>query len=148
MMNVSSLLLTDTDLQRDLDLAVKHGLTAVRPCVGGNTDKTATALRYGLWRIPAALSLTEPSRSFLGLTTRNIIRVIDSSIEACRLCHLAIDAGQMTTAAERTLRQVFAHIARQRIAGRLVTGTLGGVSAGRTNRSTISPARSILREAA
>jgi hypothetical protein len=147
--DISSLLLADTDLRRDLDIAVKHGLTAVRPCIGRDSGTAATSLRYGLWRIPAALSLTEPDRGILRRSTRSIVRVIDTAVATQRLCHLAIDAGQITTAQERKLRAVFAHIARQRIAGRLVTETLGGASLRQTNpRIALAPARSILREAA
>jgi hypothetical protein len=147
--DISSLLLTDGDLARDLDVAVKCSLTAVRPRVVGHGDAVPKSLRYGLWRIPAAFSLTEPGRGLLRSTAATAIRIINAATTGGQLCHLTIDTGSMTTAQERTLRQVFAHIARQRIAGRLVTQTLREAAAMRIHpRIALRPARSILREAA
>lgn len=145
----SSLILTDTDLRRDLDIAVKHGVTAVRPAVTHESAGSPSPLRYGLWRIPATARLPESTRRFLSPASRTAIRHIDAAVSARGLCHLVINAGELTAAHERTIRQVFTHLVRQRIAGRLAVKTLAGVVAELTHsHSGPVAARSILREAA
>jgi len=146
---ISSLILTDTDLRRDLDIAVKHGVTAVGPAVTHASAGSPSPLRYGLWRIPATARLPESTRRFLSPASRTTIRHIDAAVSVRGLCHLVIDAGQLTAANERTIRQVFTHLARQRIAGQLALKSLAGfvVELTHSHPGRVA-ARSILREAA
>jgi hypothetical protein len=144
---LSSLVLTDTDLRADLDIAVKHGVTAVRPTSGQSGDPAA--LRFGLWRVPATLRLTESRRSLLFAASRTFIRAVDAAVGARGLCHVVIDTQEFSSRHERTIRQVLAHVARQRVAGRLAVKTLAGLVRDFTcSRQNVLAARSILREAA
>jgi hypothetical protein len=146
---ISSLLLTGADLSRDWDIAVKHGLTAIRPAASNVPAGGPSSLRYGLWRVPSTVQLTDSTRRFLRPASRTIVRAIDAAVFARGLCHLVIDATKLSRARERALRAVFAHVVRQRIAGRLTVRTLASLVADLTcPRQAQIAARSILRDAA
>ena len=152
----STLVIKNAQLDDHADLAIKHGITAVRH-VESLADLSARMfrpqmLRYGLWSFPVSCNLPGPSRWLLGGGGGKSARgLVDQAIKQCGLLQLAIDAPRLAArgyAALQVLKRVLAHAERRRQQGLLSIAT-GGVTANRLSpQQGNKPSQSILHPAA
>lgn len=148
---VSTLLLRAANLTDHLDIAVKHGITAVRNSAVVRS-RAPQQLRYGLWHIPASEQLPGASRWRIGGGGGwSIGRQIRLAGQPYSVVHVAVDALRMAergAGALHVLESVVRQAAAQRVRGSLAIETLA-VTARRLTGARVSlPSRSILRRAA
>lgn len=149
-LEVTSLLLRGADLTDHWDIAVKHGIRAVRnstPVAAMNPQQ----LRYGLWHIPAGGRLPGVSRWNVGGGTWSIRRKIHQASENLTVYHLAIDALRLAEhggGALHTLDRVLNDAVELRRRNAIQIATLSSAARRLTGARVILPARSILRRAA
>jgi len=160
-LDVSTLVLRDGTLDDQLDLAVKHGIRALRASYDTMRDSAWFAARavaqpwsprFGLWEMPPSLRLPGVSNWRPGGGgTRAAKRGIDQAAAARSVYHLMIDGLLLATAgksAERVLEKVLRHADRRRQQGTLQVMTLASTAQCLTGDRHGTPARSILRPAA
>jgi len=153
---VSTLVLNSAELDDHFDLAIKHGITAVRQARGLNAGATAglepQTLRYGLWSFGVSLGLPGDSRWLPGGGGARAARAgIERAIAACRLFQLVIDAPQLSArghSARRVVQRVLQHAQQRRSQGVLDVETLRSATGKLSNQQQSRPSRSILRPAA
>jgi hypothetical protein len=154
---VSTLVVGVDCLDEQHEVAIKHGITAVRhpaPRVDVKSPGRMQpgTLRFGLWGFPLRATLPGNSRLLPGGGGRRAARLlVDRAIVACGLVPLAIGAGELAArgnAARRVIDRVLAHAQRRHLQGVLDIATLRSVAAGLSMRYQSVPSRSILRPAA
>lgn len=158
---ITSLLLRDATLDEHLDLAIKHGITAVRGPYyheprGRWFSRPAApqphALKFGLWEIAPAQRLPGESRVWPGGGGWLAARAgIERAIAQRSVFHLLIDAldfDQCGSGADRTFDKIVRHAARRQKQGLLAIMTLSALAARISGVRQATPARSILRPAA
>jgi hypothetical protein len=150
---VSTLAVSEIQMERHFDLLVKHGLTALRhgrPCRKPAPARLST-LRHGLWGFRVTCALPGASRWLPGGGGRRmIVALIDRAVADNGLVHLTVDARKLAErgqAAERVLDRVLAHAAQRRGAGVLRVSTVAGTVATLAGQYQTRPSRSILRAA-
>jgi hypothetical protein len=151
---ISSLVLQGAVLGDQADLAIKHGITAVRHGAaetrptGGSPGRT---LQGGLWNFSVGQSLPGISRWLLGGGGGGRARAaIDLAIAERSTLHLAIDAGRLATSghgAWRVLEGVLRYTSGRRAHGLLDVIGLRSAAARLTAQYQAQPSRSILRAA-
>jgi hypothetical protein len=148
------------------DLLVKYGITAVYPLATGEGKPAATStklwrasrwllpmqahasqlpqkLRWGLWRMPAAVSLDQEG-------AWRVRHAIDRAVATVGMVHVHVDLAttvgrrRIQDDVESVLRQIASHAGR----GRLRTQTMSATVAGLSRSRTQAPACSILRKRA
>ena len=155
--SISTLVVGIDHLDQQCDLAIKHGIVAVRhtaPQAAGQSHcrMQPGTLRFGLWSFPVRCGLPGASRWLPGGGGRRAVRsLVDRAIDEGGLVPLAIDARDLAArgrAAGRVLDRVLTHAERRRSQGVLDIATIGAVAAGLLTRYESTPSRSILRPAA
>lgn len=140
---VSTLVVRRAHQIQHLELLIKHGISLVASDEQISTNQpTVTTLRYGLWAMPAIVSV--PSGRGLAGGSR---RLIDGTVSRDKLVHVAIDgpATAATAKATRALERLLHHIARRRSQGYLQIVQLGEIVAQLPCCRTTPIARSALR---
>ncbi|HEV3137676.1 MAG TPA: hypothetical protein VGZ26_07220 [Pirellulales bacterium] len=153
---ISTLALKGAQLELHADLAVKHGITAVRHS-GPQADKSVRqflprTLRYSLWSFPVSCTLPGRSRWLPGGGSGHRARtVIDKAINERGLVQLAVSAPELAARGSSSLgvlKRVLAHAQSRRRQGLLEIATVA-VTARRLSRQQQSkPSHSILHTAA
>lgn len=159
-LEVSSLLLRDVELEDNLDLLVKHDITALRTPFEAPRfswfSRRATShpqpLRFGLWHLPAMQRLPGASRwRSGGGGLRTAKRGIEQAIADFGVYHLVVDGLQLASrrgSALRVLERVLRYAVRRRDQQVLQIATLQKVAGQLRGEQHATPARSILRPAA
>ena len=155
-LNISTLALHATELDDQCDLAIKHGLTAVRHSAATAAGKPArrwraSTLRFGLWSFPVSCSLPG-SRRWLpgGGGTRSAKMSIDAAIAESGLFQLAIDAPRLEAlgaSALRVLERVFEHISLRHQQRAVDVATIRAAAGQLSDQLQGQPSQSILRAA-
>ncbi|MBI3838847.1 MAG: hypothetical protein HY288_13070 [Planctomycetia bacterium] len=153
---ISTLVLKSTELDDHADLAIKHGITAVRHAEP-QSDKSARrflpqSLRYGLWSFPVSCTLPGTCRWLPGGGGgRRARALIDQAIKRRGLAQLAIDAHELAArgySALHVLKRVLAHADWRRRQGVLDIATIGTTASRLSRQHQSKPSRSILHPAA
>src|SRR5262249_53688639 len=149
---ISTLVLDGTDLGQHADLAIKHGIKAVRSTGTRDEKPVPQAVRYGLWSFPVSASLPGASAWLPGGGGGHSAPVgINATIQHGRLFPLAISAPQLAargSSGERVLRHVLAHAASHRRMGLLEIMTMASAAEVLSNQQPRKPSQSILHGAA
>ncbi len=154
---IVSLVLADARLAEHLDLAIKHGITAVRhpaALAGAAVSKRmqASRLRFGLWSFPVSVELPRRSRWLPGGGGgRSTRRLVDRAIVERGLVHVAVSATLMAErgrAGERVLAGLLSAVDKRRSDGVLDIATIGAMAARLAGQQASRPSSSILRPAA
>jgi hypothetical protein len=152
---VSTLVLNVAQLDQHCDLAIKHGITAVRHAPADARSARALqpqTLQYGLWSFPVSVSLPGTSRWLPGGGGgRRAQAIVDQAIMAPGLVHLAIDAPRLAalgSSSRRVLDRVLRHVDRRRSQGVLDVASIGGLALRLAGQYQSQPSRSILHCAA
>ncbi len=153
-LEISTLVLHATELGDQCDLAIKHGLTAVRhSAVAGKSARRwrASTLRFGLWSFPVSCALPGSSRWLPGGGgARSAKALVDSAIAERGLFQLAIDATGLEArgaSALRVLHRVFEHISLRRQQRALDVTTIRAAAGQLSEQLHGQPSQSILRAA-
>lgn len=155
-MQTTSILPRGVLVDDHLDLIMKHGITAVRGLVDvkGRSSKPAMPhpLHFGLWELPAALSLPGESTWLPGGGRgRKAHKGISHAAKQGDVHHLVIDIpaiAQMGPAAERVLAGVLRKAVKLRDDGKLEILTLCEVARALAAKTAEKPHRNILRPTA
>ncbi len=153
---ISTLVLRSGELGELSDLAIKHGITAVRPAASSTANRPARwqpqTLRYGLWSFPTSHALPGLSHWLPGGGGLRAVRAgIDRAIEARGLFHLTIDAPQLVlrgASAQRVVERVLQYAQRWSRQDELDAANLRMVAERLSNQQQSQPRHSILRPAA
>src|SRR5262245_58841347 len=151
---VSTLALRNVEHVADLDLLLKHGVTAVcsvpvdDPSFARKPEQPP--LRFGLWQPPDARHLPTQTTwwSPVGWLVR---REIKRAIRHRSLLHLRIDALRLIDALGRSLdlvASILRFAAAKRDAGQLAIKTIGQLATQALSSRAAHPSRSILQPAA
>jgi hypothetical protein len=133
-------------LAENLDLLVKHQITAIRQV---STAIAEPQLRFGLWHLPVSFSLPRTA----GWFTSNVAaakRALAKTIANAGVFHLAIDAGRLAEGDPAKLGEVeriLDHAAELRAAQQLEVLSLHQLAERLDRPSDGAPLRSILRAA-
>jgi len=153
-LSLSTLVLDGPELDDQCDLAIKHGVTAVRHAtLAGKSPRRwrASTLRFGLWSFPVSCSLPGSSRWLPGGGgARSARKQLDSAIAERGLFQLAIDASRLESRgapALRVLQRVLQHIAIRREQGSLEVTTIQAAAGQLSGQLQGRPSQSILRAA-
>jgi hypothetical protein len=127
------------------DLLIKHGISLLasdRRLATG--DGPLVTLRYGLWEMPAAISLPLAGARTAGRRTR---RLLDRGISRGELLHLAIDGAAVaaTKPTIRGLERLLQHIQLRRSQQRLQVFTTNEIARRVQGQRRTPAACSILR---
>jgi hypothetical protein len=149
---ISTLVLRDVMLIDDLDLLVKHGITAVRDAgtASSNLPCGAEPIRYSVWRMGATHRLGDVAAGRLGACGA-IGRAVSRAAARAEACHLVLDAAQLAqagTGAARRVNRVLRRIAQLRDREALSVRTMAQTARALAPARVESPARSILHPAA
>jgi len=151
---VSTLALRNVEHVADLDLLLKHGVTAV--CAIPVDDPSFARkpqqppLRFGLWQPPDARRLP-PQTTWWSPIGWLIRREIKRAIRHRSLLHLRFDAPRLINAPHRALdlvASILRFAAVKRDAGQLAIQTIGQLAAQSLSSRAAQPSRSILQSAA
>lgn len=152
---VSSLAVNGAALGDQADLAIKHGITAVRqapPDAKLATAAPGRSLQGGVWNFPVGMALPGPSCWLLGGGGGGRARAaIDQVIAQRSTVHLVIDAARLVargSGAWRVLEGVLRYSSGRRAQGLLDVIGLREMTARLTAQYQARPSRSILRSAA
>ncbi len=156
---LATLVLRGFPPNRHTDLLIKHGVRAVRSldlsyCRGSrspllrifraeNTEAAPSAIRFGLWDVPATLDLPG------GASPAKVRQQIDRAAATGGYAHLAIHVGQLAELKHGAYRleQVLQHARQLRGGGRIRIETVAGLAARLATPRQLQPSRSILRAA-
>jgi hypothetical protein len=153
---ISTLALKSAELDDQADLAIKHGITAVRHLESQSDTSyrrfVPRTLRYGLWSFPVSCTLPGASRWLPGGGGRHVARIlIDRAIKECGLVQLVVDAPELAargTSAWRVLKRVLAHAQSRRRQGLLDIATVGATASRLSRQQQSRPSHSIFHPAA
>jgi hypothetical protein len=151
---VSTLALRNVEHVADLDLLLKHGVTAVcsipidDPSFARKPEQAP--LRFGLWQPPDARRLPAQATwwSPIGWLVR---REIKRAIRQQSLLHLRFDAPRLISTSSRSLdlvASILRYAAAKRESGQLAIKTLGQLATQALSSRAAQPSRSILQSAA
>lgn len=151
---ITSLAVNGATLGDQTELAVKHGITAVRHNAGdarSTSGSPGRSLQGGLWNFSVGLALPGISRWWLGGGGGGRARAaIDQAIAQRSTLHLAIDAARLVTrggSAWRVLEGVLRYTSGRRANGMLDVVGLRAAATRLTAQYQAQPSRSILRAA-
>lgn len=151
--DVSTLVIQDVDLDGNLDVLVKHRISAVRG--GDKLRPTAKrlvrpySLRFGIWQISTSHWLPGKAQWWQGGDSFAIKRAISRASLEGNFVHVAIDAARLCGGKDaiRSVERIVSHASQQRERGLLNIDTLSRV-AHAMSRSNQAPATgSVLRAA-
>ncbi len=151
---VSTLALRNVEHVADLDLLLKHGVTAV--CSSPVDDPSFARkpeqppLRFGLWQPPDARRLP-PQITWWSPAGWLVRREIKRAIRQRSLLHLRFDAPQLISAPGRSLdlvASILRFAAAKRDAGQLAIKTISQLATQALSSRAAHPSRSILQSAA
>ena len=153
---ISTLALKSAELDDHADLAIKHGITAVRhlesPADKSSRRFVPRTLRYGLWSFPVSCTLPGASRWLPGGGGGPTARIlIDRAIKQCGLIQLTVNGPELAargTSALRVLKRVLAHAQSRRRQGLLDIATVGATADKLSRQQQGKPSHSIFHPAA
>ena len=153
-MAVSTLMLRNLTQVGDLDLFIRHGVTAISRSAtsqwGSVRHAAQPPIRFGVWQPPMALRLPIYNKWWSPATwlARQAIR---RTIRKRTVCHFSIDAPSLISDEDRGLELIEAIVrygAAKRDSGQLSIATIGRLAAKALQARAGIPSRSILRHAA
>lgn len=153
-LSISTLVCQGVELDADADLALKHGIVAVRHAQTGKANRPFQphTLRFGLWSFPLSHRLPGTSRWLPGGGGGYRARGgIDRAITERGLYQLSIDAAALAAhgyTAQRAIERVLQHAEKRRRQGVLEIATIGDTAAYLSRQNQSRPSHSILRPAA
>jgi hypothetical protein len=153
---ISTLVLKSGELGELSDLAIKHGITAVRHAPSADEGirgrSQPQTLRHGLWSFPVSLVLPGASRWLPGGGGLRAARSgIDRAVESRGLFQVAIDASRLVvrgSSAHRLVERVLQYVHRFERQGELDVAHLRSVAERLSSQQQSQPSRSILSPAA
>ncbi len=151
---VTTLAVVNAHLGDQADLAIKHGITAVRHGeLETKSTRTANgrALHNGLWNFPVGIMLPGASRWLPGGAGGGRVRsAVEHATSGRAMFHLVVDAGRLAArgrGALRVLDGVLRFVAGRRATGALDVLTMQGAVERLAGQYQAQPSRSILRAA-
>lgn len=153
-LNVTTIVPRVASVQQDIDLIVKHRISAVVgievPLHTGQHLAIPRALHYGVWEMP--ISGKHPMRSsWLWSAGRILWRQIRRAASDASTFHLVVDVPAVEEEgdrAEHSITWLMRRVAEMRDRGMLQIETLASAAARLSDVPTALPQRSILRSAA
>jgi hypothetical protein len=149
-LEVTTLVPSVANVERDIDLIVKQQITAVvglSASLATRQGSAARALHYGVWELPVSGSLPLKA-SWFNTGKRALSRRIERAVLEAGGFHLLVDAGAIA-AAKRQDAQVAKWLLRRvavlRDRGLLCVETVRATAARLSDVPAVSPQRSILR---
>jgi hypothetical protein len=154
--SVSTLALNGAQLVEHFDVAIRHGISAVRhPRPSGSTQARSLqprTMQFGLWSFPTSIVLPGPSRWLPGGGGVRAARMaIEAAIRSGGLVQLVVDCPLLAArgpSAERIVDHVLRYVDRRRSEGKLEVMSIASAVARLTLQHQGRPSRSILRPAA
>jgi hypothetical protein len=151
-LQVTSLVPHAQSIENQIDLVVKHQITAVAGLETSESGRQALSprtLHYGVWEVPTSEYLPlRSSRLFDG--KRSLWRRVRRTISDAGTFHLIVDAPAVAESGhstEKTIAWLAKRIALLRDRGMIHVETLRSLSARLSNVPAVRPQRSILRAA-
>lgn len=143
---ISTLVLTAGCAATHLDVAAKYGIRSVVTLAPVRVRSPQPhALRYGVWNVPATVSMSSAG-SWWTNQARRAIHEINRAARYGTVCHVHADLARAEAVA--ALDGVLAHVQRCRVEGRLTVETVGQLVARLARPRTAGrAAHSILRAA-
>jgi hypothetical protein len=152
--NVTTLVPRVGPVDRHIDLAIKHRISAIAGVEEAYSvippKALPRALHYGVWEIPVSGSLPLRSRWWFS-GKRFVFRQIRVAAHAAAIFHLVVDAPTMVRegrGATAALAWLVRRVAELRDRGLIATETLGQTAARLSAVPSAKPQHSILRKAA
>jgi len=141
-----TLALYGTELDRNLDLLVKHRIAVVRRC--GIAGFQPASLRFGIWQAPVSFSIPSTSPWQLGGLEWTVHRALSKAAKEHGLVHVVADAQSLLEPRfYATFERILGLVQQQQCKRHLTAVTLGTLVELLTPRRQTPASRSVLRVA-
>ena len=143
---IRTIAVADAELNKDLDLLVKHRISVVRS--PANAGFHAQSLRFGVWQAPISFRSPLKGRWRFSGTEWAVTRALSRANQTSCLVHVVVDVATLGDPDEfASLGRILATAQRRRQKGTLATVTMQGLVARMAPQRRAISAQSVLRVA-